>query len=76
LRFLKPKSKRTPIAKSEKNCGAYFDIDPDSGRVDQVIICALNDQAEHIVIGTLARIIRPNCFYWIRRLMSRARAMF
>ena len=56
---------------SERTCGAFIDVDPDSGWIRKIYICGCDDQTVEVVRGALARVIRPSCFGWIRRLVRR-----
>jgi hypothetical protein len=64
---MKPNKKATTMDK--KQAGAFIDICPNTGYIRGVYISAMNDQQESIIIGTLARISKPNCWSWLKRLV-------
>jgi hypothetical protein len=62
---------RMQVSNHETSSGAFIEIDPVSGWVRHVYICASNDQAAEVVRGAFARITRPSCFGWLRNLMRK-----
>ena len=55
----------------QKTSGAFVEIDETTGWITKIAICAMDDQGAEIVRGALARIFRPNCFTWLRRIISK-----
>ena len=57
--------------KSDINSWALVVVDPDSGYITDVYVVAPDSQGADIVLGAVARISRPGCWRWIKKLIKR-----
>ena len=55
----------------DRGIGAFFDIDPDKSRLEGIYLSARDEQEAAIVMGVLARIIKQNCWVWIKGLFNK-----
>jgi hypothetical protein len=62
---------RIQVTNHETSSGAFIEIDPASGWIRRVYICARDDQAAEVVRSSFARITKPSCFGWLRHLWRR-----
>ena len=68
--MLKLFSQKTKL-KNIRSAGAFIEICPNTGYIRGVYISAMNDQETAVICGTLARISKPRCWDWLKRLIGK-----
>ena len=51
--------------------GIWIKVNARSGYIDDVYLVARTDQEQAVIEGAFARITKPSCWRWIRRLIYR-----
>ena len=61
--------------RSKDTTGIWFKVNPKTGYILSINIVAKSDQEQAVVEDALARISKPSCWLWVRRLIHPRKAL-
>ena len=56
--------------------GIWIKVNPRNGYIEGFHIVADSDQEQSVIEGALARITKPSCWGWIRRLVQKRGGLY